>query len=86
MKKKLLMILLLATMAFGLSGCAGGQQIRAERNTEWQRMLSIVSRNILVYSFRNEETGVWYMATNNGVTPRLNADGSLYVTGGEIEK
>ena len=86
MKKKLLMILLLATMAFGLSGCAGGQQLRAERNTEWQWMLSIVSRNILVYSFRDEETGVWYIATNNGVTPRLNADGSLYVTGGEIEK
>lgn len=86
MKKKLLMILLLATMAFSLSGCAGGQQLQAERNTEWQRMLSIVSRNILVYSFCDEETGVWYIATNNGVTPRLNADGSLYVTGGEIEK
>ena len=49
-------------------------------------MLSIVSRNILSYSFRNEETGVWYIATNNGVTPRLNANGSLYVTGDEIEK
>lgn len=86
MKKKLLMILLLATMAFGLSGCADGQQLRAEENTAWQRMLSIVSRNILVYSFRDEETGVWYIATNNGVTPRLNADGSLYVTGGKSEK
>lgn len=86
MKKKLLPLILVATMAFGLFGCAGGQQIRAERNTEWQRMLSIVSRNILVYSFRDEETGVWYIATNNGVTPRLNADGGLYVTGGEIEK
>lgn len=85
-KKKLLLLILAATIVFGLSGCAGGQQIRAERNTEWQRMLSIVSRNILVYSFRDEETGVWYIATNNGVTPRLNADGSLYVTGGEIEK
>ena len=86
MKKKILLLILAATIAFGLSGCAGGQQIRAERNTEWQRMLSIVSRNILVYSFRDEETGVWYIATNNGVTPRLNANGSLYVTGGEIEK
>lgn len=73
-------------MAFGLSGCAGGQQLQAERNTEWERTLSIVSGDTLVYSFRDEETGVWYIATNNGVTPRLNADGSLYVTGGEIEK
>lgn len=86
MKKKILLLILAATIVFGLSGCAGGQQLQAEKNTEWQRMLSIVSRNILVYSFRDEETGVWYIATNNGVTPRLNANGSLYVTGDEIEK
>lgn len=86
MKKKLLLLILVATMAFGLSGCAGGQQLRAEENTEWQRMLNNFNRGTFVYSFRDEETGVWYIATDGGVTPRLNADGSLYVTGGEIEK
>ena len=86
MKKKLLMILLVATMAFGLSGCAGGQQLRTQENTEWQRLLNNFNRGTFVYSFRDEATGVWYIATNNGVTPRVNADGSLYVTGGEIEK
>lgn len=84
MKKKLLMILLMATMAFGLFGCAGGQQLRVEENTEWQRLLN--NGIVFVYSFLDEETGVWYIATDGGVTPRLNADGSLYVTGGEIEK
>lgn len=84
MKKKLLMILLMATMAFVLFGCAGGQQLRVEENTEWQRLLN--NGIVFVYSFRDEETGVWYIATDGGVTPRLNADGSLYVTGGEIEK
>lgn len=27
----------------------------------------------------DEETGVWYISTNEGITPRLNDDGSLYV-------
>lgn len=84
MKKKLLMILLMATMVFGLFGCAGGQQLRTEEDTECQLMLN--NGSAFVYSFRDEETGVWYIVTDNGVTPRLNADGSLYVTGGEIEK
>lgn len=84
MKKKLLLLILAATIVFGLSGCAGGQQLRVEENTEWQRLLN--NGIVFVYSFRDEETGVWYIATDGGVTPRLNADGSLYVTGGEIEK
>lgn len=86
MKKKLLMILLMATMAFSLSGCAGGQQLRTQKNTEWQRLLNNFNRGKFVYSFRDEETGVWYISSEGGVTSRLNADGSLYVTGGEIEK
>ena len=86
MKKKLLMILLMATMAFSLSGCAGGQQLQTQKNTEWQRLLNNFNRGKFVYSFRDEETGVWYISSEGGVTPRLNADGSLYVTGGEIEK
>lgn len=84
MKKKLLMVLLMAAMAFGLSGCVEGQQLRAEENTEWQRMLN--NGNVFICSFRDEETGVWYIATDGGITPRLNADGSLYVTGGKSEK
>jgi len=37
------------------------------------------------YTFYDVETGVWYIATNNGgITPRLNADGTLYVS--KVEK
>lgn len=86
MKKKLLMMFLVAAMTFGLSGCVEGQQLQAERNTEWHRMLGMFNRGIFVYSFRDEETGVWYISNGDGVTPRLNADGSLYVTEPEIEK
>lgn len=49
-------------------------------------MLSMFNRGIFVYSFHDEETGVWYISNGDGVTSRLNADESLYVTGGEIEK
>ena len=86
MKKKLLLLILVATIVFGLSGCAGGQQLQAERNTEWHRMLDMFNRGIFVYSFRDEETGVWYISNGDGITPRLNADGNLYVTEPEIEK
>lgn len=33
-----------------------------------------------VYTFKDEETGVWYISTSKGVIPRLNADGTLYVS------
>ena len=53
-------------------------------NTEYQILLNVGS--CFVYSFRDEETGVWYVATRGGVTPRLNADGSLYVDENYISK
>lgn len=32
-----------------------------------------------IYTFEDLETGVWYLYSNDtGITPRLNADGTLY--------
>lgn len=38
----------------------------------------INSGSAFVYSFKGPETGVWYLCTSRGVTPRLNSDGTLY--------
>ena len=49
----------------------------SEYNTPYQILLN--SGSCFVYTFRDEATGVWYISSSKGVTPRLNADGSLYV-------
>lgn len=76
--KKILSILIVAIiMVTMLCGCVEGEQEEARNNTEFQMWLNYGS--CFVYSFKDEETGVWYVSTGEGVTPRLNADGSLYV-------
>lgn len=35
--------------------------------------------NSLTYEYRDTQTGVHYFAYGNHITPRYNADGSLYV-------
>lgn len=52
-------------------------RIDSEYNTPYQILLN--SGSCFVYTFRDEATGVWYISSSKGVTPRLNADGSLYV-------
>lgn len=40
-----------------------------------------------IYTITDSETGVNYIATKYGITPRLNADGSIYLTNKEtLEK
>lgn len=34
---------------------------------------------VFVFTFKDPDTNVWYISAENGVTPRLNKDGSLYV-------
>lgn len=77
MKKILSILIVVIIMATMLCGCVEGERAEARNNTEYQVWLN--SGSCFVYSFKDEETGVWYVATSDGVTPRLNADGSLYV-------
>lgn len=77
MKKMFLILVVVFIMAIVLCGCVKGEQEEARNNTEFQMWLNYGS--CFVYSFKDEETGVWYVSTGEGVTPRLNADGSLYV-------
>lgn len=76
--KKILSILataIITTIMF--CGCVEGEQIESENNTKYQVWLN--SGSCFVYSFKDEETGVWYISTSEGITPRLNTDGSLFV-------
>lgn len=76
MKKKIIVIAMALSICFGLTACVNGNQMDTQENTKWYGMLNTGS--CFVYTFQDEETGVWYISTSEGVTPRLNPDGTLY--------
>lgn len=65
-------------LTFGLTGCKGGNYQESEQAIDYSILLN--SGSCFVYTFRDEETGVWYISTSEGITPRLNEDGTLYVS------
>lgn len=78
MKKKVMGFILILAICFGLTGCVEGERIENSDKIEYSILLN--EGSCFVYTFKDEETGVWYIATSKGVTPRLNADGTLYVS------
>ena len=78
MKKKVIGLILILAICFGLTGCVEGERIENSDKIEYSILLN--EGSCFVYTFKDEETGVWYISTSKGVTPRLNADGTLYVS------
>lgn len=86
MKRKILLIIILIVTVTTLGGCSFNEssdknqtyynRIESEYNTTYQILLN--SGSCFVYTFKDEDTGVRYISNSNGVTPRLNADGTLY--------
>lgn len=72
-----LIIAIIFIFTFGLTGCKNGNRKEYEYAIDYSILLN--SGSCFVYAFRDEETGVWYISTSEGITPRLNADGTLYV-------
>ena len=77
MKKKNLIIFILIVITLGLitTGCCG-ERIESDDYSHYQVLVNAGS--VFGYTFKDEETGVWYVCGRGGITPRLNADGSLY--------
>ena len=78
MKKKVVGLILILAICFGLTGCVEGERIENSDKIEYSILLN--EGSCFVYTFKDEETGVWYISMSEGVTPRLNADGTLYVS------
>ena len=78
MKKKVIGLILILAICFGLTGCVEGERIENSDKIEYSTLLN--EGSCFVYTFKDEETGVWYISTSKGVTPRLNTDGTLYVS------
>lgn len=71
--KKIICLLL---FCFTLTGCTPGDKVPTEK-TEYSIVLN--SGSSFVFTFKDPDTNVWYIASGEGLTPRLNQDGSLYV-------
>jgi hypothetical protein len=75
--KKILVCIFIITI-FLLTGCVKGDQQETINNTEFKMLLN--SGSCFVFTFKDSETGVWYISTADGVCPRYNIDGTLYTT------
>lgn len=69
-------IICLLLICLALTGCVSGTEVPTEK-TEYSVILN--SGSSFVFTFKDPDTNVWYISTKNGVTPRLNQDGTLYV-------
>lgn len=74
MKHKVILFVL--SLCLVLSGCVEGNKKETANITSYEILLNTGS--CFVYTFEDEETGVWYLSTSEGITPRLNSDGNLY--------
>lgn len=79
MKNKILLIIGIIALT-SLTGCKG-KEIKSE--DEWVYDVKINAGSSFVYTTVDTETGVNYIVTNYGITPRLNADGSIYLSNKE---
>jgi len=78
MSKKCVLFAWLLVAMLVMTACVKGERQEAGTTTKYQILLN--SGSCVVYTFQDSETGVWYISTTKGLTPRLNSDGSLYVT------
>lgn len=79
MKNKILLIIGIIALTT-LTGCKG-KEIKSE--DDWTYTVKINKGSSFVYTMVDTETGVDYIAANYGITPRLNADGSIYLNNKE---
>jgi hypothetical protein len=74
--KKMISIFIIISICFMLCSCAGGKQLETQDNTDFRILIN--SGSVFVYEIKDSDTGVWYICTGKGITPKLNSDGSLY--------
>lgn len=74
--KKIIAVLISISMCIVLCSCVGGEYLDPKNNTDYRILIN--SGSLFVYEIKDADTGVWYICSGKGITPKLNADGSLY--------
>lgn len=72
----LVIVIVLATVL--MTGCKDGdrQDTIQEGTVKYELILN--NGSCFVYIFEDPETGVWYISTGEGITPRLDKNGEPY--------
>ena len=78
--KKIITILILMCSALCFCACVGGEQLETQNNTNYRILVN--SGSVFVYEIKDADTGVWYICSGDGITPKLNADGTLFTENG----
>lgn len=73
--KKLFAVAFILYLSVLLCSCKSANEIESPK-TEYSVMIN--SGSEFVYTFKDQTTGVWYIATTRGLTPRYNSDGTLF--------
>ena len=77
MKKKLILLLIMVILVISITGCKTASDVPTN-NTKASVLLFDVNYGS-ISTFKDPDTGVWYIVNvHGGITPRLNADGTLY--------
>jgi hypothetical protein len=77
MIKKIILCFVVFVMCILLCGCVGGEHLESKNNVNYRMLINYGS--CFVFEFKDADTGVWYICSGKGITPKLNTDGSLYV-------
>ena len=77
MIKKMVCIFIGVVCSLSLTACGiGGEMLETTNDTDFKILIN--SGSVFVYEFKDADTGVWDICGSKGITPKLNADGSLY--------
>lgn len=78
MKRKVFILLLCLILSFACVGCSGK---KIENNNPDGTVYKVLMANTrYVFTFRDPDTGVWYICSGDSITPRLNSDGSYFTS------
>ena len=77
MKKKLILLLIMVIVVISITGCKTASDVPT--NNTKASVLLFDAKYGSISTFKDSDTGVWYIVNvGGGITPRLNADGTLY--------
>jgi len=86
MKRNKVFLVMLIVLITVLNSCNFNAPNNIEDNEEKVSNIVLNKGSCFVYIFKDDSADVWYVATDDGITPRLNTDGSLYSGNLENEK
>lgn len=82
--KRIITLVFILIMILSLVGCSDGNRMPEDSKAALNEDVTytqVMDAGTRLYTFQDPKTGVWYyIGYHSGITPRYNADSTLYVT------